>query len=609
MCGVCGIISRRHAVEENVIREMNSYLSKRGPDSSGIFLDKNIGLGHTRLSIQDLSSNGHQPMRVKGAVISFNGEVFNFKELKKELEVLGYTFKSDTDTEVVATLYNHYGIDFVSRLNGMFAMAIYDEAEQLVYLIRDRYGIKPLYIYTDDNTIIFSSDLKSIVRQKGCRVTIDSSALKEYFKFLYIRNPRTPYNEIKKMQVGYYYSVNIKNLEVKKCQYYDINSKPIDYQQTEEEIVSNIDDLLHDSIAKRMISDLEVGSFLSGGVDSSIVTAIASQHTSQRIQTFSIGYKGLNEYFDETKYALNVSKQYNTKHHVLSLDFEKTFSEFEEIIYELDEPIADTSVFLNYYLSKLTKEHVTVALSGLGADELFGGYNRHQAVIVGKKLRELPAPVKAINKILNYIPENRTSSIGNKIRQAKKLLSSVDGSMSDTYMRMISYSDIDSDRCLNIDSAEPLRSVLKDDIQYYMNDNLLNLSDKMTMASSLEMRVPFLDYRLVNYSMTIDSRLKTSVFNKKIILKKLAERYISENLIYRRKQGFAAPVEIWMKQQGIHYIRKVIDFEFLSKFIQLTDVNKDIDLFFNRGTDKALQVYSYIVLSFWYRINGEFISD
>jgi len=609
MCGISGIISWDQIVEADQINEMNNYLSNRGPDNSGVFLDKNIGMGHTRLSIQDLSSNGNQPMRIKGTVISYNGEIFNFKELRSELKELGYSFNSGTDTEVIVNLYNHYGISFISKLNGMFAIAIYDQKKEKLYLIRDRYGIKPLYLYTDDNKFIFSSDLKSIVRNKLSKVTLDNNAIKDYLFFHYIRNPRTPYNEITKIQAGSYCTINISNQRLKTYQYYEIDSNNVNHDQSQNEIIENIDSLLNDSISKRMISDLEVGAFLSGGVDSSIVTAIASKYSSHKLQTFSIGYKGLSDYFDETEYALQVSKKFNTQHHVLSLDFDKTFNELEEIIYELDEPIADTSVFLNYYLSKLTKEHVTVALSGLGADELFGGYNRYQALAYENNLRKFPKSIKAIKNLMQLIPENRVSNIGNKIRQAKKLLSSIDGSMEDNYINMISYNTVDIDNSISIDDKDSLNSVLKYDIKYYMNDNLLNLSDKMSMASSLEMRVPFLDYRLVNYSMTIDQKFKTNIYQKKIILKKLAEKYLDKNLIYRRKQGFSAPIEIWMKKRGKLYIESLINFNFLERFVNTDIINNDIEEFFDRNRDKSLQIYSYIVISIWYKLNKSFIYE
>ncbi len=604
MCGINGIINKnfKKVKEEQIIR-MNEKLSHRGPDDNGFFIDNNIALGHTRLSILDLSKNGHQPMEYNNVVISYNGEVYNFKEIRNKLKKQGFSFISESDTEVLLKAYVFYGIDFVKELDGMFAFIIYDKNLNKIFIVRDRFGIKPLYIYEHKDKMVISSEIKAILENKGLSLTLNTEALKQYLALLYIPNPDTPFNEIRKIKPSKIYEIDLSNFTIKNYNYYKINLQR-DYYTDKKSILMNIDQLLLKSVEKRMISDVEVGSFLSGGVDSSLITAMATQMTSKRFKTFSIGYKGLNSYMDETEYAIAVSKQYNTDHKVLNISVGDIFKDIENIVYMMDEPIADSSVFLNYYLSKLVKQDVSVALSGLGADEIFGGYNRYQAYMLYKKIKFFPKSF--LLKLLDNFNDDRSNLVGNRIRQVKKLLSSIKEDESATYEYMINYNS--KIKLTNKPNIDDFRSILLYDIQYYMQDDLLNLSDKMSMAHSLELRVPFLNYHLVDYAINIDAKFKINTFEKKLILKQLAQKYLPKNIIFRRKQGFAAPISIVFKKLGLEEIKKMIDFDLLSKIIQKEKVQQDVyNLFENK--DRSNQVYSYIILSIWYKIFKDYLNE
>ncbi len=590
MCGINGVVS--NTASESSIKVMNEILFHRGPDGHGVDIFQNVALGHTRLKIIDLSDKANQPMTFKNLTIIFNGEIFNYKDIQKDLISKGYRFETTSDTEVLLKFIHHYGFEKINDLNGMFAFAVYDKEKNKLYLVRDRYGIKPLYIYKDSQKLIFSSEIKAILSQ-NVNLTLNQKAIKEYFQFLYIKHPFTPFNEIQKVKPGYIYEIDPDTLSIKEKKYYEIF--PNEKIHDEKEALSNIEKLLIDSVHLRMISDREVGTFLSGGVDSGIITAIASSFTEKKLKTFSITFKNVSNFFDESQYALAVSKRYGTKHYPFEINFDEVIDTLEEIIYYLDEPIADTSTFLNFYISKLAREHVVVALSGLGGDELFGGYNRYQALLLTQKLSFLKD-----FKFLKNIKSNRTTKIGNLLRAISKISNSIEENLCKTYMKMISYEEIlEFDEC----DLNNLNDVFKYDVKYYMNDNLLNFTDKMSMAHSLEVRVPFLDYRLVNFAFTLSTSLKVSIFQKKIILKKLAEKYLDKNIVYRKKQGFSAPIEVWLRKKGKEYISSLIDIDVINKFLSKDIIENNLRLFFDKGVDKSLQIYSYIVFSLWYKIN------
>jgi len=611
MCGINGIIKfDKKIIEDKEIITMNEIISHRGPDDSGFLIENNVALGHVRLSILDLSENGHQPMCYKNVKLTFNGEIYNFKQIRKELEKDLYTFNSESDTEVVLKMYHRRGIDFINDLNGMFSMAILDKEKNKLFLIRDRLGIKPCYYFSDNNNFIFSSEQKAILECKHLDFNIDKESLLEYLTFLYIPNPNTMFKEVKQVKPGHYLQIDLQTGEIEEIKYWEVETG--DYIKKDlSSIVDEIDDELNRAIKLRMVSDVPLAGLLSGGVDSSLICSIASKYIepNSQLRTYSISHNGKGSYFDETEYALRVSSKYNTKHTVYEIDYEDVFSKLKDMIYHLDNPCADPSVFLNYYISDKVKEEVSVCLSGLGGDELFGGYSRYQALLFNENIKRIPKFARdMVVKILSNIKENRTTSVGNRIRKINKLLKSIDSSNGESYKKIISYADFKLKRTKPINKAgKDINNVLKFDIENYMVDDLLNLSDKMSMAHALELRVPFLDHKLVELAFKVKTKYKLNLKEQKIILKKLAEKYVDKDIIYRRKQGFTAPIEIYLKSLNFDVLKKdIIENKFIKKFIKKEYLINTLNAFYVENKDFSLQVYALIVLKNWFDIFGKY---
>lgn len=602
MCGIAGIINfNLKKVQESDVAKMIHSIRHRGPDDWGIFTKENIGLGHRRLSILDLSELGKQPMVFDDIYISFNGEIFNFQEIRQELINKNYQFISNSDTEVILKAYNEWGIEFIHRLNGMFAICIFDNKINKLYLIRDRLGIKPIFYFYGSEHFTFASELKAIKESSSYSFTINSKSIQDFLHYLYIPSPKTMFNEINKVKPGNYLEIDIKSQSITEVQYWDL--EVAENECTIEQDINAIEELLIDSISKRLISDVPVGAFLSGGVDSSLICTMAHTVLGKKLDTFSIGYEDEGSFFDETIYAESVAKKIGSRHTTFKVNFNVVFDDFDEIMYYMDEPNADTSVFLNYYISKLTRQSVTVALSGLGGDELFGGYNRYQAFLLGNKYKYLPKLlVNGGISLLSLFPESRTSRMSNMFRSATKLAKSIDKDPNKFYYNLINYwphSNGHISNCENISANLGVNHILKFDVKTYMVDDLLELTDRMSMAHALEVRTPFLDYRLVNRAFQIHPERKVNNFEKKIILKKLAEKYLDKNIIYRRKQGFSAPVELWLKKYSLSSMKQKLINERMLEYLPSKYIEETIDMFYIKNKDSALQLYALYVLDTW----------
>lgn len=597
MCGINGIVNLNGAaVDANLIQRLNRVIAHRGPDDNGIWIEGSIGLGHQRLSIIDLSEKGKQPMCFDDLVISYNGEVFNFLEIRAYLIKQGYEFRSDSDTEVILKAYDHWGIDFVQQLNGMFAFCLVDQAKQKLFLVRDRFGIKPIYYYVDQERFLFSSEMKTLKQVLPVELHINKKAIAAYLNYLYIPNPTTIYEEIHKIRPGHYLEIDLKNHKISNTPYWNLETGP--YESSKAEDLRDIEALLIDAIEKRMISDVPVGAFLSGGVDSSLICAIAARELGKPLHTFSIGYGKEGAFFDETEYAKSVAKKYSLEHHSFEVNIKDIFEDFDSIIYHMDEPNADTSVFLNYYISKFTRQQVTVALSGLGGDELFGGYNRYQAFKASEYLRLIPRGILQLSSsTLDKLPAGRHSSFSNLIRSSSKLITSIGINPEETYHNLISYST--NRPPIQIPYDKDLNHILKFDIESYMVDDLLELTDRMSMAHALEIRTPFLDYRLVQRAFQIPAYRKTTLFSKKILLKKLAEKYLDKSIIYRRKQGFSAPIAAWLQQQKPETLIRQFRNTHLLSFVPESYVLNVITAYYQKRKDFSLQLYALYILNTW----------
>jgi asparagine synthase (glutamine-hydrolysing) len=531
-------------------------LSHRGPDNYAQFKAGSVVLEHWRLSIIDLSANGNQPMAIGddgGYVIAYNGEVYNFRELRDRLS--GIELKSGSDTEVVLRLYEQVGLEFLRDLNGMFALAIYDRARKRIVLARDRFGIKPLYYHVDgQSNLTFASELKALLFNSSIGVSLDIAAIQSLFHLLYIEGERTPFNEIKKLEPGCFlvYELETKQVTISKYHEFTFGSSSL----SEAQCLDSIDHLLSESVKAHLLADVPVGALLSGGVDSSLMVAMMSRH-SANLLTYSVGYAD-NQLFDESKYFNQVAEQYGTTHHHKVLRAGDLGSLVEEVATVLDEPVGDTSVLLNYFIFGFVSQSVKVCLSGLGGDELFGGYNRYLACKLLPAYLGVPKRFRdTIRSLISLLPSSRDSRAGNKIRLVKTFLMNADSDLGRAYCNFIDYFAnaeqppvVSGERFTNTrfdaywDDAliEELNRIYKYDIENYMVNDLLFLTDRMSMRHSIEARVPYLENRLVEFALSIPPDQKIKHFTLKHPLKKVAQRYLPDEVIFRKKRGFSSPV-------------------------------------------------------------------
>jgi len=531
---------------------MCDIISHRGPDDHGDFTHDNIGLGHRRLSIIDLAS-GHQPMASsdKRITVVFNGEIYNYLDLKKTLQSKGVSFNTNSDTEVIIELYRHYGRDCVKHLNGIFAFCIYDKQTKDIFLARDHAGIKPLYYINNNDYFIFASEIKSILNSGLVTAECNLNKVNEYFAFRQVAGPESLFKNINSLPPGSHASFQNNNLSI--TQYWDPTQVEIDETITYNDALDKLSQLLTKSIKMQMISDVPLGTFCSGGVDSSLITAIAAINSSKKINTYSIGFD--EKEYDESKYARIVSDKYHTQHHELRLNNLEFSSLFEKSIWHNDLPLNFANSVLIYALSAHAKKSVSVVLTGEGADELFGGYPRYMIPVVHSKLNHAPLPLR---KLMKYAL-NRFSD-----HKAKKLASFIGMNPDETFLynsAAMSHQLMDKYSIPHIPANYKHRnSIIKNlrashnhsamnfvsllDQQTYLI-SILNRQDKMSMAASIESRVPMLNYQLVEFANSLPASIKSKNLTPKHILKKLAEQYLPREVIYRKKSGFGVPLKDW----------------------------------------------------------------
>ena len=568
MCGICGIYNfNGHPVDRGLLEKMNSTLSHRGPDDEGYHVDCNIGLGHRRLSIIDLNT-GRQPIfnEDNTKVIVFNGEIYNFPELKKELKGNGHQFRTKTDTEVILHGYEEWGADCVNRLRGMFAFAIWDKIKNALFLARDRFVIKPLYYFCDGNRLIFASELKAILEDHSVPRNINPWALSDYFSFGYIPSPKTIFQSIKKLPPGYFLVQTKEKTILRK--YWDLKFQP-DLKVSEDSFCERIIETLKESVQMRLISEVPLGAFLSGGTDSSLVVAVMSQLMKGQVDTNTVGFT--NKEFSELEYAKVTSRLFNTNHHeyVVSPD---AVDVVNKLSWHFDEPFADSSAIPTYYVSRMTRHNVTVALSGDGGDENFAGYRRYYFDRLENQLRQsTPAFFRTslIRMLAKIYPQFAWMP---QILRAKTLLTNLSHDPVYGYFNSMSYFLPDmKDRILspdvkyslqgydsievfrkhfeNCDSKDPLTRTQYVDFKTYLVDDILTKVDRASMANSLEVRVPILDHKFVELVAQIPSYLKLNGKISKYIFKKAASRFLPDEILNRGKMGFSIPVGEWLKKE------------------------------------------------------------
>lgn len=546
MCGICGIFGLD---DKDLIKRMCQVLTHRGPDDDGFFFDENLGLGHRRLSIIDLAG-GRQPIYNEDENICtiYNGEIYNFYELRNDLEKKGHRFNTNTDTEVIVHLYEEYGVLFVKKLRGMFAIALWDAEKKSLLLVRDPIGIKPLYYAFLDHVLIFASEIKAILECSAVKRKLNAVSLDRYLTYRYVPGPSTMFEGIYRLMPGHLMLCSKNDRKIVK--YWDVPPQSIGVGD-EEYYTSMLIKMLKENVEMELISDVPLGAYLSGGIDSSIIVALMSRTMDQPVKTFSVGF-GAGEPIDELESARLVSEHLGTDHHEIIARSEDVEKLLPRIIWHLDEPIVDPAIFPTYLLSELASRHVKVVLTGEGADELFAGYSDYRTRIKGEKVRHiLPAAVRRTAAGLF----NKSSNSGINL-YAHQMLDDVDdhilwGELFDNEEKKELYVDFKVEKTPAAGyfkgyAGDTLSKMLYADIKTWLPDDLLVKVDKMTMANSIEARVPYLDHTLVEFAMNIPHHLKIKKGVEKYILRRASEDLLPKATLRRKKHGFTVPINDWI---------------------------------------------------------------
>jgi asparagine synthase (glutamine-hydrolysing) len=577
MCGICGIFSfeKGASIQPGVIRQMTQVLTHRGPDDEGIYINKNIGLGHRRLSIIDLTT-GHQPISNQDGTlwIVYNGEVYNYLELMDKLKSLGHIFKTRSDTETIIHAYEEWGDDFVNRLRGMFAFAIWDEKNNKLLLARDRLGIKPLHYMIDRNRIVFGSEIKSILQDPMVKKEVDFEALEDYFTYLYVRAPRTMFKGIKKLLPGHVLICTPEAIRLK--EYWDLNFSNVT-DASEGYYTDKLIALLEESVRIRLMSEVPLGAFLSGGIDSSSVVAIMSGLLDSPVITSSIGFE--DEKFNEIHYAKKVADRFNTDHHefIVKPDALKLLP---KLVWHFDEPFADSSAIPTYYVSETARRHVTVALSGDGGDENFAGYRNYFIDRLENYFRIMPdwfrkalfGNMAKIYPKADYLPQflrGKTFLQNVSVPPARAYHNTKSTFKSEIKNRLYSKElkneinkydpfTVFEDYYNKANTDDHLSRILYVDMKTYLVDDILTKVDRMSMANSLEVRVPILDHIFMEFVATIPSDLKLKGKTGKYIFKKALRDLVPEEILERKKWGFGVPIGSWFRNEIKEFTEEIL---------------------------------------------------
>ncbi len=632
MCGICGKFDfSNQGISQDLIKKMTQSFSYRGPDDEGCYIKTPIGLGHRRLSIIDLSASGHQPMcnEDESIWLVFNGEIYDFEALRTSLKHKGHTLKSRTDCETVIHLYEDEGIQCLHHLNGMFAFAVWDSRFEQLWLVRDRLGIKPLHYYWDGKKLVFASEIKAILRDPSVPREIDWEALDLYLTLNYIPAPRTIFKDIKKLAPGHYLSA--KKGEISLESYWDI---PIDsllsdisHKDRQRPRGSRLFQMLENAVRRRLISDVPLGAFLSGGIDSSIVVALMARNATQPVKTFSIGYKDLPS-FDETKYARDVATFNHTDHHEFKLGYRDILDAFPKVLENLDEPFADSSAVPTYIVSRETRDHVTVALSGDGGDELFAGYRMYQGEYWSRYYARIPAFIRnqLIAPLVNTLPDTREKPSLEKIRRVKKFIKGMSNAFAErfygwrevfsfstrkdllkvpfnenVYLRIIhEIVKKEEDRFF----GDTINMMLYMDMKGLLPNDMLTKVDRMSMANSLEVRVPFLDYTVVEYVFRLKGDTKLRGRTGKYVLMETFKDLLPPSLHSRPKWGFEMPIGAWLKKELKFLIDDYLDEGKIKKQdIFHYEIIKDlIGRHMSGRQDTSWHLWNLIVFQHWHRM-------
>jgi asparagine synthase (glutamine-hydrolysing) len=621
---MCGIIGFNFENREFLNKAMSS-IHHRGPDSSGVFTDKGISLGHKRLSIIDLSNNGRQPMsNEKGNIwIIFNGEIYNFQELKGELKQK-HDFKSNTDTETIIHLYEEFGVDIINKLQGMFAFCIYDSKKKILFLARDRVGKKPLYYYHLGKKFIFCSEIKGILEDEGIKRQVNLNALDSFLMFRANTGEETMFNHINKLIPGSYLIYNLQSNSIEKKQYWDIQDEREYFNR--EVYCKELKYLLENSVKSRLMSDVPYGAYLSGGIDSGTIVSLMAKYSGKKIETFSVGFEDKEDM--EISEAKFLSNHIGTNHHELLIK-EDSVKNLPNIVYHSDEPMADPTAIPIYLLSKYTKKYCTVVLTGEGSDEIFAGYPQYKFMKLHRNfIRPLPTLIrKVLPNIIKVIPTKilnkgfrYASALGDKgIERFSNFV--ISNKYSEQYINQVGlfnkeemkelygfsndiYSEYGQKYFLNTNRRNVVRNCQIMDFKGNMVDDLLMKLDKNTMAFSIEGRCPFLDYRIIELAFKMPDNLKLKGFNQdKYILRKVMGGLIPEQTRKRKKKHFFVPINKWFKNELSELKNQLLNERYINKqnIFKYSYIKKIEEGFESSKLFYSRQLWSLIVFQIWHK--------
>lgn len=600
MCGIVGLVTKKE--KENTIKLMSDRIKHRGPDGDGYFIDGDVALGHRRLSIIDLST-GDQPMfNEDGSVVTvFNGEIYNYQQLKEELIALGHDFKTKSDTEVLVHGYEEWHTDLPKHLRGMFAFAIYDKNKNEVFLARDNFGIKPLYFAKMNDTFMFASEIKAFLDVPDFEKVFNESILETYLEFSFVPTNETFFKGVHRLDAGC--SLLYKDGEIKLNKYFKLDFK--EENMSFEDAVKNISDVMKDSVEKHLIADVEVGSFLSSGIDSSYIVSLAKPD-----KTYTVGYE--NKKYDETMYAKDLAEKLGIKNESKIITKEEYLENISKIMYHLDEPTSDPAAISLYFVAKLASKDLKVVLSGEGADEFFGGYNYYREEVDYKFYNKLPFCIRhAIGKVASIFPEGRGFNFlvrrGEKLensyigvnrnfssKMAKKVLKNnyeleAIHVTKDVYNEFKNYSNIDKMQAI--------------DINFWLMKDILLKADRMTMASSIEGRVPFIDKEVFKVASHLPFDYKVTKENTKVALRAAAKEVIPTEAYKKKKLGFPVPVREWIKEGDFkEEVEKTLNSDVANKYFNTKIINKMFEEHVNGKKDNYRKIWTIYTFIKWYQV-------
>lgn len=625
MCGICGIV---HPTQTNNILNFTRRIAHRGPDDNGVFEDKNLAFGFMRLAIQDLSPNGHQPMISSDGryVLIFNGEIYNHWDIRASLKDK-YTFKSTSDTETILYGFAEYGTELFDQLNGIFALAIFDTHTRTLTLARDPFGIKPLYYYHKDDTLLFGSEIKSFLDFPSLDKTIDYKAIANYIRFLWSPGERTPFQYVKKLLPGYFMTLQVDDASRLRFEkYYEIPFTGTYSTKTEAELIEELDEKLFQAVKSQLLSDVPVGFFLSGGLDSSAIVAMAQRaQPNQKLQCYTIDSGGQMDsegFSDDLHYAHKVAAHLDVDLKVVKGHID-ILKDFDNMVYHLDEPQADVAPLHVLNICKQARaDGFIVLLGGTGGDDLFSGYRRHQALSYEPYFRMMPPlSIKWLKRLFHKIKTDNP-----RVRRLKKVIRELNKTPVDRLVGYFSWISKPTTQCLlaeahrseveGYDSLDILKNALDNipnetsdlnkmlylEMKYFLCDHNLNYTDKLSMATGIEVRVPFLDKALVEFSTQIPPHLKMKGTTTKYLLKKVMEKYLPHEVIYRPKAGFGAPVRDWVSGALAERIKTTFSKEQIEKrgIFDYETVHMIIEKTKSKKIDGSYSILSLLSLDSWF---------